>query len=229
MHRCVEIFFLKQNDTKISDFDEGVLILEPFLWSNIIFKICFFCIKSHDRGNEEFLWVPSLGCNTAELRNECFSLFTLSSFSQSKSKHFTQGSQTNWNFRYVNCDFWDRSGKFWKWHCLKKTANRIQTPSSKLMILVSSCWKKNFIRNNRHSLFILSLVFLKSLIVSVAFFLGHPVFVIIETHSALIWQKEASDKGDISGKQAKCVCQWNIRILAGWVFMHKILPGRRAH
>ena len=26
------------------------------------------------------------------------------------------------------------------------------------------------------------------------------------THSALIWQKEASDKSDISRKRAKCVC-----------------------
>ena len=68
-----------------------------------------------------------------------------------------------------------------KWQILKmtlpqKNGHRIQTPSSKLMILVSSCWKKNFIYDNGHSLFILSLVFLKSLIVSVAFFLGHPVF-----------------------------------------------------
>ena len=86
------------------------------------------------------------------------------------------GEPNNGNFRYVNCDFWDRSGKFGKWHCLRKNGHRIQTPSSKLMILVSSCWKKNFIRNNGHSLFILSLVFLKSLIVSVAFFLGHPVY-----------------------------------------------------
>ena len=34
-------------------------------------------------------------------------------------------------------------------------------------------------------------------------------------NSALIWQKEASDKSDISRKRAKCVChlhwrQWNI-------------------
>ena len=56
----------------------------------------------------------------------------------------------------------------------------------------------------------------------------------------LIWQKEASDKSDISRKRAKCVChlhwrQWNIRmsyltyLLVGWVFLHEIWPGRRAH
>ena len=37
---------------------------------------------------------------------------------------------------------------------------------------------KNFIRNNAHNFFILSLVFLKLLIVGVAFFLGHPVYEI---------------------------------------------------
>ena len=29
---------------------------------------------------------------------------------------------------------------------------------------------------------------------------------VIEEHSALIWQKEASDKSEISCKRAKCVC-----------------------
>ena len=61
-------------------------------------------------------------------------------------------------------------------------------------------------------------------------------------HTALIWQKEASDKSEISRKRAKCVChlhwrQWNIMmsyltymyLLVGWVFLHEIWPGRRAH
>ena len=47
----------------------------------------------------------------------------------------------------------------------EKNSQRIKTPSSKLMILVSSCLKNNFIRNNGHSLFIQFLIFLKSLIV----------------------------------------------------------------
>ena len=46
---------------------------------------------------------------------------------------------------------------------------------TKLTILVSSYWKKNFIRNNAHGFFNLSLVFFKLLIENVAFFLGHPV------------------------------------------------------
>ena len=58
--------------------------------------------------------------------------------------------------------------------------------------------------------------------------------------SALLWQKETSDKSDISCKRAKSVChfhwrQWNIMMsyltypLGGWVFMHWIWAGRRAH
>ena len=165
-------FFFQENDTKISDFDEGVLILEPFFWSNVIFKICFFCIKSHDWGNEEFLWVPSPDCNTTELCTACLSLFVLSSFYKARANTLPGGAK-QWNF-LVRQRWLLRQ----KWQSLKMTLpqknnHRIQTPSSNSTILVSSCWKKNFIRNNRHSLFIL--VFLISLIVSVAFFLGHPV------------------------------------------------------
>ena len=70
-------FFFQQNDTNINVFDEGVLILEPFFWVNVIFKIRSFCIKSHVWGREEFLWVAPPECNAAKLRNECFSLFML--------------------------------------------------------------------------------------------------------------------------------------------------------
>ena len=76
---------------------------------------------------------------------------------------------------YLRRDFWYKRCTIWKWHCLWKNFSRIKTPSSKVTILVSSCWKTNFIPNNVHNFFILSLVFLKLLIASVAFFLGHPV------------------------------------------------------
>ena len=37
-------FFFQQQDTKISDFDvKGILILEPFFWGNVIFKIFEIC------------------------------------------------------------------------------------------------------------------------------------------------------------------------------------------
>ena len=41
-------FFLQQYDTKIINFDEGVLILWLFFWGNVIFKICHSCLKRHN-------------------------------------------------------------------------------------------------------------------------------------------------------------------------------------
>ena len=68
----------------------------------------------------------------------------------------------------------------------------------------------------------------------------HECNLCMQFYTALIWQKEASDKSDISRKRAKCVChlhwrQWNIRmsyltyLLVGWVFLHEIWRRRRAH
>ena len=43
-----ETFFFQQNDTKIKDFDKGVLILEQFFWGNVNFQNSApFGIKSH--------------------------------------------------------------------------------------------------------------------------------------------------------------------------------------
>ena len=61
-------FFFQQNETKIKDFDEGVLILEQFFWGNVIFKICSCCIKSHVWGREEILWVAPADCNEYKAR-----------------------------------------------------------------------------------------------------------------------------------------------------------------
>ena len=62
-------FFFQQDDTKIVNFDEGVLILESFFRGNVFFKICIFCIKSHVWGRKEFLWVAPPDPNPAKLRN----------------------------------------------------------------------------------------------------------------------------------------------------------------
>ena len=78
-------FIFQQNDTKINDFDEGILILEPFFWGNVIFKICSFCIKSRVWGREEFLWVAPPDFNAAKLCNECFSLFMLASLYKTRA------------------------------------------------------------------------------------------------------------------------------------------------
>ena len=143
-------FFFQQNDTKINDFEEGVLILELFFWSNVIFKICFFYIKSHDWGREEFLWVPSPDCNTAKLRNDCFSLCMVSSFSKQEQTLYP-GKPTMEKNSVRQLWLLRQKWQFLKMTLPQKNGHRIKTPSSKLMVLVSSCWKKNFICNNGHN------------------------------------------------------------------------------
>ena len=154
---------------------EGVLILEAFFWVNVIFKIRSFCIKSHVWGREEFLWVAPPDCNAAKLRNECFSLFMLAPLYKARADTLP-GEAKQWKICGTSIVTFEIEGQILKMTLPQKNGHRIKTPSSKLTILVSSCWGKNFfIHNNAHNSFILSLVFLKLLIVSVAFFLGHPV------------------------------------------------------
>ena len=79
--------FFQQNDTKINNFDEGILIPVPFLRQCHFQNLLPFCIKSQVRSREEFLSeAPRI-----VLRNECLSLFMLALiYSQSKSRHFTR-------------------------------------------------------------------------------------------------------------------------------------------
>ena len=46
-------------------------------------------------------------------------------------------------------------GQILKMTLPQNNGHRIKTPSSKLMILVSSCWGKNSTQNNAHNFFIL--------------------------------------------------------------------------
>ena len=67
---CTE-FFSQQNDTKIINFDEGVLILWSFFWGNVIFKICHFCLKSHNWRTANFHCLAPPGKVSAlALKNE---------------------------------------------------------------------------------------------------------------------------------------------------------------
>ena len=116
------------------------------------FKICTFCIKSHVWGREEFLWVAPPDSNAAKLRNECFSLFMLASLYKVRADTLPGEAKQCKKFRYVNCDFWDKRANLEN-YIASNTAIESKTPSSKLTILVSSYWKKNFIRNNVHKFF----------------------------------------------------------------------------
>ena len=58
----------------------------------------------------------------------------------------------------------------------QKNGSGIKTPLSKSSILVSFCWRKNVLLINALTNQIQSLISLKLVIKSVAFFLGHPVY-----------------------------------------------------
>ena len=92
-------------------------------------------------------------------------------------QHYNPGELLKEIPPYLKHDFWYKRSKFWKWHCLRKIAlDRVKTPSSKSLILVSFCWENNVLLINALTNLIQSLISLKLLIVGVAFFLGHPVY-----------------------------------------------------
>ena len=72
-------FLFQENDTKINDFDEGVLILEPFCSGNVIVIIEVSRLRY---GGISLSSSPE--CNPAKLRKECHSSFMLSSFYKSR-------------------------------------------------------------------------------------------------------------------------------------------------
>ena len=168
-------FFSQHNDTKIINFDEGVLILWPFFWGNVIKKIYHFCLKlTIDVPKISIVWQPRVKCLLLLWKTK--TAWIKRSIHHVTWQCYNPGEATQRNSSLPQS--WLLIQKFkqnLKMTLPQKNGHRIKTPSSKLTILVSSCWKKNFIRNNAHNFFILSLVFLILLNVSVAFFLGHPV------------------------------------------------------
>ena len=116
-------FFFLQNDTKINDFDEGVLILGPFFWGNVIVKICHSCLKSHDWHNVpkiSIVWLPRVKrllllwkAKTAWIKRSLYYV-TL--------QCYNPGELLKEIPPYLNLDFWYKRSKFWKLHCLRKMA-----------------------------------------------------------------------------------------------------------
>ena len=162
-------FFFQQNYTKISYFDEGVFTLEPFFWSNDIFKICLLVSKVTIEVMMNFC--------------ECFPrVVPLQNYVMNASLIHTvfvfqstlPGSQTMEIYRTSIVTFETEVANF-EMTLPQKNGHRIETSSSKLMILASSCWKRILYAIMDTACLFCPLVFLKSLIVSVAFFLGHPV------------------------------------------------------
>ena len=66
-------------------------------------------------------------------------------------------------------------------------------------------------------------IFLAVIIVLGLYIETFPVYIMIKTfvhNTALIWQKEASDKSEISRKRAKCVIYTDVNGISGCLILH---------
>ena len=114
-------FFSQQDDTKIVNFDEGVLILWPFFWGNVIFKIC-------PSFSEVTIYVPKvLHCLLPRVK--CLLLLCKARLAWIKRsihyitlKHYNPGELLKEIQPDLKYDFWYKRSKFLKWHCLRKMA-----------------------------------------------------------------------------------------------------------
>ena len=136
-------FFSQQNDTKIINFEESVLILWPFFWGNVIFKLCHFCLKvTIDVPKISIVGSPFGSCfeNEDSMNKRSIHYVTL--------QCYNPGEATQRNSLDLKRDFLYKRSNFLKLTLLQKNVSRIKTPSLKLLISVSFCWKNNFLRIN---------------------------------------------------------------------------------
>ena len=106
---------------KIINFDEGVWILWPFFWGNVIFKICHFCLKSHNWRTENFHCLAPPG-KVFDLLCKTKTAWIKRSIHYIVLQCYNPGKALKEIPHYLNRDFWYKRSKFWKWHCLRKMA-----------------------------------------------------------------------------------------------------------
>ena len=125
--------FSQQDDTKIVNFDEGVLILWPFFWGNVILKICHFW----DVPQISIVWLPGK-VSALALKNEDSIHYVTLQFAVLQSRGATQqNSSRPQSWLLIE------KKQILKMTLPQKNGSRIKTPSSKLLILKSFCWKEN--------------------------------------------------------------------------------------
>ena len=119
VHKCIETCKMTPISVILMNRWRRFDSLKQCHFKNVLLLIC---IKSHDWGSEVFLWVPSPDCNTAELRNECFSLFMLSLCFKAGADTLP-GEAKQW--KIFGRQLWLLRQKWQikkKWHYLRKTA-----------------------------------------------------------------------------------------------------------
>ena len=113
-------FFFQQDDTKIINFDEGILILWPFSETMSFSKFASSISKVTTYRKFPIVWLPLVKCllllwktKTAWIKRSIYYV-TLQCYNPGKAPKEIPPS--------LNRDFWYRRSKFWKWHCFRKMA-----------------------------------------------------------------------------------------------------------
>ena len=117
----LRIIFFQQDDNKIINFDKGVLILRPYFCGNVIFKMCHFCLKSHNCRPKIFHCLASpIKVSALALKNED---------SMNKEKHslrnsavLQSGEGTQRNSSLPQSWLLIQKKQVLKWHCFRKMA-----------------------------------------------------------------------------------------------------------
>ena len=117
---CIK-FFPQQDDTKIVNFDEGVLILWPFFWGNVIFKICPSISKVTIYVPKlSIVWLPRV--KRLLLLCKAEPTWIKRSIHDIILQHYNPGELLKEIPPYLKHDFWCKRSEFWKWHWLRKIA-----------------------------------------------------------------------------------------------------------
>ena len=127
---------------KIVNFDEGVLILWPFFWGNVIFKICPSISKVTIYVPKiSIVWLPRVKCLL--LLWKAKPAWIKRSIHYVTLQYYNPGELLKEIPPYLK-----QKEHILKMTLLQKNGSRIKTPSSKSLILVSFCRKNNILLIN---------------------------------------------------------------------------------
>ena len=115
---CIK-FFPQQDDTKIFNFDEGVLILWPFFWGNVIFKICPSISKLTIHVPKIFHCLASLGKVSALAKSKVEPAWIKRSIHYVILQRYNPGELRKEIPPHLKRDFWYKRSEFWKWQWLR--------------------------------------------------------------------------------------------------------------
>ena len=137
------IFFSQQDDTKIVNFDEGVSILWPYFLRQCS-RFALLSQKSQfTHQNVPIVWLPRVKCLLLLCKAKPVWI--------KRSIHYvtiTIGGSYSKKFLPTSNVTFDTKGANFENDTVSKNGSRIKTPSSKSLILVSFCWKKNVLLIN---------------------------------------------------------------------------------